>query len=610
MHHSILFELASIVVLGVGAQWVAWRFELPSILLLLLIGFAAGPVTGLINPDALLGDLLQPVVSLSVAIILFEGGLSLKIDELREGGVVRNLVSVGLLVTWAISSAAALVFLDLDLALSLLLGAIVVVSGPTVIIPMLRHLRLGGEVGSILKWEGILIDPIGATFAVLVFEAVFVADELQEATISALLGLFETLMVGGVAGVAGAIILTIALRRYWVPDFLESPVTLMLVVAVFDLSDEIIPESGLFAVTVMGLIVANQKDLQLGGIEEFKESVGILLISSLFILLAARLDLEDFEHVGLGSLIFLATLIVVARPITVLVSTWGSQLNWRERVFLAWMAPRGIVAAAVASIFALDLEEVGHPDAERLVPLTFLVIVGTVAFYALTTQFVARRLKLVRPQPQGVLIAGAHSWARNVASALQNNGIEVLIVDTNPSNIALAEIRNLPNFRENILTQRCLEEAEVCGVGRLMALTSNDEVNSLAALQFTELFGRQEVYRLPANIAADKTTRFRYGRTLFNEEMTHQHITSLFNAGATLEKTDLESEADITDFQRQLAAGNRIPLFSISNGTLNIITADNPIVPRIGQRIIYLTDPTAGNTEVETQSPGGQISRV
>jgi NhaP-type Na+/H+ or K+/H+ antiporter len=296
MVEHILLSLASIIVLGIGAEWLAWRLRLPSILLLLIFGIVVGPVTGFLNPDALFGDLLLPVVSIAVAIILFEGGLNLRISELRQvGGVVRNLITIGVLVTWLIGAGAAHFLLGLNFALALLLGAILVVSGPTVIMPLLRHLRPSGQVGSILKWEGIVIDPIGAILAVLVFEAIL-AGGFREAAAVTVIGLLKTILIGGGIGMLGAMIMVLLLRRFWIPDFLHGAVSLTLVIAVFAGSNLLQTDSGLLAATVMGIYLANQRTVSVRHIVRFKENLRVLLISGLFILLAARLQVS---HLGL-----------------------------------------------------------------------------------------------------------------------------------------------------------------------------------------------------------------------------------------------------------------------------------------------------------------------
>lgn len=591
----MLFGLISIIILGIGAELLAWRLHLPSILLLLVFGFVAGPVTGLLNPDALFGDLLLPIVSLAVAIILFEGGLNLRLTELRKiGGVVRNLVTVGILVSWLIGSAAAYYILNLDLPLSILLGAILVVTGPTVIMPLLRYLRPGGQVASILKWEGIIIDPIGAILAVLIFE-IIVAGGFQGVTAVVGISLLATLLVGIVTGILGAIILVLLMRSYWIPDFLHSAVTLAMVIAVFTVSDIFQPESGLLAATVMGITLANQKTVAIRHIIEFKENLRVLLISSLFILLASRLQVSNLSQVGIISLAFLGVLIFIARPLAVALSTLRSKLNWRERLFLSSLAPRGIVAAAISSVFALQLQDAGYAQAELLVPFTFVVVAGTVAIYGLSASPIARGLKVAEPDPQGVLIVGGHNWARAIASALQTEGYKVLIVDANWANISAARMDGLQTFYANILSQYAIDEIELGGIGRLLALTYDDEFNSLAVLQFVNVFGRSESYQLISDSEQSDTkkvvSRHLHGRILFGQGVSYTELSKRFFKGATMKATTLSSEFDYAAFQAH-HGDSAIPLFLIDNsGKLKMFTADTPLKPRPEQKIISIVDP-------------------
>jgi NhaP-type Na+/H+ or K+/H+ antiporter len=492
----LLVGLTSILVLGIGAQWLAWRSGFPAILLLLLFGLLIGPVFGLLRPDALFGPLLPPIVALSVAVILFEGGLSLNVADLPHvGSVVRNLLSVGMLMTWLISAGAAYFILGFGVALAALLGAVLVVTGPTVIGPLLMHVRPAGRLGPILRWEGIVIDPIGAILAVLVFEAIL-TDEVQEAGVMVALVVVKTVLIGGLVGLPGAGTLILLFKRFWVPDYLHNPVALLLVVSSFTVTNLQQEEAGLLTVTVMGIILANQQIVPVKHVIEFKESLGILLISSLFILLAARIQLSDFANLGVRSLLFLAVLMLLARPAAVALATLRSDLNWRERLFLAWLAPRGIVAASVSSVFALRLMERGYPAAESLVPVTFLVIIGTVAIYSLSAGPLARWLDLAKPHPQGVLIVGAHSWARTIAKVLQTGGYPVLVADTNWGNIAAARLAGLPAYYGSTVALEAPERMNLDGIGRLLALTSNDEVNALAAMRFAEFFSRAETYQL------------------------------------------------------------------------------------------------------------------
>lgn len=597
MTEHLLIGLASIIVLGVGAQWVAWWLHVPAILLLLLCGLVAGPLTGLLNPDALMGDLLLPVVSISVAIILFEGGLTLRMYELPQiGRVLRNLVSVGALVTWAISAGAAKLCLGLDWALSVLLGAILIVSGPTVIGPLLLYVRPIGQVGPILRWEGIVIDPIGAMLAVLVFEAIL-SGELRHATTAFGFGVgaILTIVIGSGLGLGGAGVLTLLLKRYWIPDFLQNPVTLMVLISIFSAANMVQAEAGLYAVTVMGIALANQKSVSVRHIIEFKENLRVVLLSSVFILLAARVQLNAVTAIGFGGLVFLAVLIVLARPAAVAVSTWGSDLTWREKAFLAWIAPRGIVAAAVSSVFALRLTEAGYPQAERFVAVTFLVIIGTVAVYSVTASALARKLALSTPHPQGVLIVGAHRWAREIATAIKDAGYQVLLVDTNWDNISAARMAGLPTHYGSILAEDAHAHLELGGIGRLLALTPNDGTNTLAALHFAELFGRAEVYQLPTKRESPALRgappHHLRGRLLFEPGLTYLGLTEQFETGAVVRKTRLTPEFDYKDFQERYGT-TATPLFvSDENGRLEVCTTDPSTPPRAGQTVISLVYP-------------------
>ncbi|RMF05096.1 MAG: hypothetical protein D6768_01755 [Chloroflexi bacterium] len=593
MSEEILVGIALILGLGIASQWLAWKLHLPSILVLLLAGFTAGPVTHWLNPDELLGDLLFPVVSISVAIILFEGGLSLKRSEIETTGhTVRNLVTVGAAVTWVIAAAGAYFILQLPIYLALLFGAILIVTGPTVIIPLLRHVRAVGHLSAIAKWEGIVIDPIGAILAVLVFEGI-VAAELQTATTTIVISLIQTVLVGVLLAAIGAYGLAFVLRRYWVPDYLQSAVALTLVVAAFTASNFFQQESGLLTVTLMGIILANQKELNLKPIIEFKENLGVLLLSALFIILSARLRLEELGHIGVQSLLFLALLIFVARPISVWVSTLGSDLKWNEKLFLMWMAPRGIVAAAVTSVFALELaEKAGIVEAELMVPEIFLVIVGTVTVYGLSAAPLGRWLGVARPNPQGNLIVGAHRWARMLAQALQDEGFTVFLIDSNHKRVTEAKLAGLPAMNTNVLSETLHEKLDLGHFGRLLALTSNDEVNALSTLHFAEVFGRANVYQLHPRETESSLREIvpmpLRGRLLFNGNVTCDKLTHMFETGTVVKRTVLSDQFGYAQF-KELHGDSAIPLFLIDeSGTLNIFTVDNQPAPRSGHILISL----------------------
>ncbi|MBN1591410.1 MAG: cation:proton antiporter [Pirellulales bacterium] len=590
---TVLIGLTAILVLGIGIQWLAWRIRLPSILLLLLAGLLAGPVTGRLNPDALFGDLLLPIVSISVGLILFEGGLSLRIRELREvGSTVVGLISIGVMVTWLLASTGAWLLLDFSPGEAVLLGAILVVTGPTVIGPLLRQIRPVGRVGPVAKWEGIVIDPVGAVLAVLVFRAIETTQAVgfYGAVGEAAVHLAGTVAVGVLAAVVAGGLVLVCLRRHWIPDFLESSVLLMVVVATFTASNLVEHESGLLAVTLLGIVLANQKWVSIEHLVEFKENLRVLLISSLFIVLAARIPQTAAAELNWQAFVFVGLLIFVVRPVAVALATIRSGLGWKERVFLSWMAPRGIVAASVASVFSLQL----HEPNESLVTMTFLVILVTVLVYGLGAPLLARRLGLAVANPQGLVIAGAHSLARSIAKTLGELDFAVLLVDLNRSNIHAARLEGLKTCYGSILSERVVDEMDLGGMGRFLAMTPNNEVNSLATRWFATVFDRASIYQLalprPQGARAETAPRHLPGRLLFDASATYGALQSRLAWGAVITKTRLTEKFDYEAFQ-ELHGQQALPLFVVrENGTLAICTAEDQLVPKSGETVISIVD--------------------
>ena len=590
---SNLIGLTSILLLGIGAQWIAWRVKFPSILLLLLFGFIAGPVTGFLNPSELLGNFLYPFVSVSVAVILFEGGLTLRIKELRTiGKTVLSLVTIGVLVTWAISTAAAYFLLNLSFQVSLLLGSILVVTGPTVIGPLLRHIKPVGKSANVLKWEGIVIDPIGVLLAVVVFDAILIG-KLQEAGTVVMLGIAKTLVFGSLIGIGFAWLLLVLIRKYWIPDYLQETVTLATVVAAFLISDLIQKESGLVAATLMGIMLDNQKLVAVKHIAEFKENLRILIISSLFIILAAQIDIESIKQLSFNSITFLLVLIFLARPLSVFISTYRSGLKLNEKIFLSWMAPRGIVAAAISSIFALELSKAGMVQTDLLVPIVFIVIVGTVLIYGITAMPLARWLKLSQTEPQGVLFVGAHPWAVEMANHLKSKGFHVAMIDTNRNSINKAKMQGLPAYNGNVMSSNVIDNVDLSGIGRMVALTSNDEANSLGVLHLEDLFSREELYQLPTVDGQkpenkNKRPQHLHGRFLFGNNYNFYHINKLYQEGYVIKTTRLTNEFDYQAFKAYYD-NSLIPMFIIKeNKKLIPVTTDFKIDPKPGDSIIAM----------------------
>ena len=572
-------------------------------LLSLWAGFLAGPVTGFLPQDALQGEWLFPFVSLSVGIILFEGGLTLRFDEFREvGKAVVNLITVGVAVTGALGAIGAHYLAGFSWEVAIVLGALLTVTGPTVVLPLLRHVRPAGRVGTVAKWEGITIDPIGAILAVLVLESVILLREPDEAlgahtTVWGALveGIAYEVVVGvGVAALSAALLIVLLQRRL-VPDWLQNPVALMVVIAAFAIANTLKEEAGLLEATLLGIFMANQPYVSVRRIVEFKEDLRVLLISLLFIVLAARLEPSAFEvMLAPGPLLFLALLMLVVRPLAVALSSWRTGLDWKEQAFLAWLAPRGIVAAAVASLFSFRLEEFFPAEAERIVPVVFLIIVGTVAVYGLTIAPVARWLGLAQPDPQGILFVGAQPWVRRVAKTLQDLGVRVLLIDANARNVRLARRGGLPAQRTNILAEGVIDDLELSGIGRLLAVTPNDEVNALAALHFAEVFESDEVYQLPmraenGSTAASEIPRHLRGRPLFATDATYTSLDERFDAGARIRVLRLGEE---TGWLREAADDETFsPLFLVRGEKVRVYAEDAEITPQVGDILVALIDP-------------------
>lgn len=492
----LIAKLALIGVLGAAAQWLAWRARLPAIVLLLAAGFIAGPVTGALDPASDFGDLLRPLVALAVALILFEGGLSLRFAELRETSVaVRRLVTLGALIAFALGAMAAHYLAGLSWPSALVLGAILVVTGPTVVMPLLRHARLQPRAASLLRWEAILADPVGALLAVLVFEVVLVlrtdlaADQL-------------VLMVGGAAlwaGIGGyglGKLLVLAFIRGKIPEFLKVPVVVAVVLATYAVSGMILEESGLLTVTVLGVTLGNSRIASLTELRRFNEFITVLLVSGVFIILTATLDLATLAALGPRDGLFLAALLFAVRPAAVLLSTAFSGVPIRERLLAAWIAPRGVVAVAVSGLFAVALVEQGIADGQRLVALTFAVVMLTVVVHGFTLGPLARLLKLGATGPEGVIIVGGSPWSTALAEQLKALELPVLIVDRNWNHLREARGHGIDVYYGEILSELAEQHLDFNRYGYLVAATDNDDYNALLCTDFGPEFGRGNVFQI------------------------------------------------------------------------------------------------------------------
>lgn len=565
-----LDNLSLLVLVGlvsIACQWLAWRIRLPAILPLLIAGLLLGPGFGIIDPDALFGELLFPLVVLSVAIILFEGSLTLRFSDLKNHGkMVRNLVTVGALVTWLIVTPSAHYFLDFSWQMAFLFGAIIVVTGPTVIVPMLRTVRPNANLANILRWEGIVIDPIGALLAVLVYEYVISAQ--ATAFIHTLQTFGLTLVVGFGMGAAGGYGLGTAMLRNWIPHYLQNTAVLTLMLGFYAISNHIAEESGLLTVTVMGIWLANMKNVDVDGIIEFKETLSVLLISALFILLAARIDFYEIAQLGWGVTWVLVVIIFVARPISVIISSWKTPLTWREIALLSWIAPRGIVAAAVSALFAFKLVEAGYTQAEKIVPMVFLVIITTVVIQSLTAKTVAKLLGVRAPAPQGLLIFGANSFARALALELINREIFVKLADTNWDNIRDARMQNIPTYYGNPASEHAHLTLDLTTVRTVLVLSPYRQLNPIVAYDYENILGKENVLGL-ANTEKETKTNRKLAEDeakksiLFGDGITYGKLASLMAKNAQIKTTPLTENFTFENYLDNYGT-RALPLLAIS----------------------------------------------
>ena len=584
--------LAGMLMIGFLAQWLAWRVKLPAILFLLLAGIVLGPVSGVLDPDRLLGSLLFPTVSLAVALILFEGSLTLRFHELPGiGHVVRGLVSYGAVTALLLLALAAHLVAGLSWSIALLFGALACVTGPTVIAPMLRTLRPNARIANTLRWEGIVIDPLGALFAVLIFEAIVSRQEGHT------IGIFvATIGCGAVIGALSAWLTGFLLRRQLIPEYLQNYAVLAAVLFAFSISNVITHESGLLAVTIMGIALGNMRGVHIDDILDFKESLTTVLVSVLFILLAARLHwpLPD-GMLGAGIALFAIAQLVV-RPLTVLLSSLGSALSWRERALIGWVAPRGIVAASVSALFALRLNALGVAGAGALVPLVFILIIGTVVLQSATARPLAKWLKVAEPEPRGLLIFGSDEVARAIGKALDEAGFRVMLADDDWDGIRQARMDGLPTFFGNPASPHAERHLDLTGIGRLLAVSTHRERNSLACVHYRQEFGRDKVYRLRNLTPQESTDRAALSGTLlapplFDEEMTHGRFAEMLEQGWRIKSTKLSTTFDWPHFIEQHGS-NTVLMFGVEEkGALRVASTKRELEPKPGWTVIALVPP-------------------
>lgn len=564
--------LSGVLALGIGAQWLAWYLKQPSILFLLLIGILIGPVLHYFDPDVVLGELMFPFISLGVAIILFEGSLTLEFDEIKQHGkVVQMLVSVGVLITIAIVALSTFLLFNVDPLIALLFGSLVCVTGPTVIVPLLRSVRPNKTISNILKWEGIIIDPIGAIAVVLVYEYIISGGEANSVLLFG-----KIVILASFLGLAGAYILAFLMRKHMIPEFLRNVFTLAYVLLLFTVSNHLEHESGLLTVTVLGVALANWPKFPRDNILEFNESLTVLLISVLFIVLAARVELDSLISVGFSGLVLLAVVMFIARPLAVWASSMGSNLKTSEKLMISWIGPRGIVAAAISSLFAIRLQEYDIQGVELLVPLVFMVIIGTVLIQGLGAKMVGNLLGVREPATNGILIVGSNPVALLIATSLKEQGFDVVVAHNNYTNIAKARMSGLRTYFGNPVSDHADHHLDLIGLGHLFAMSMDKELNTLSEIHYRHEFGEQKIYRLKFSDEKVKSERDdkqgNYSsQWLFGKDVTYTKMASMLSKKARIKITNITDSYSYTQYK----ADNKqfVPLYTLDKeGKLHVIT--------------------------------------
>lgn len=605
MHDNLTLVLVLVVVLGIGAQWLAWRLHQPTIVLLLITGLLAGPVFGWLHPSRDFGALLHPIIRLGVAVILFEGGLNLHLHELREAATgVKRLVSFGVVLGWALGSLAAHLIGALSWPVSLVFGAITVVTGPTVIMPLLRHARLNRRPASYLKWEGIINDPLGALLAVVVFQY-FISSGEQAPFPAVVAGLALALAAAAALGVGSGLLLATALGRGYVPEFLKGPVLLAAVLLIYLVANQIQAEAGLLAATVFGVTLGNRRLASIGEIRRHKEYMTVLLVSAVFVVLTADLDPAVLGHLEWRSGLLIAALVFAVRPAVVLLATWRAGMSWQERALVAWIAPRGIVAAAVAAVFAPEMVAHGYADAAVLVPLVFGLILVTVVLHGLSIRRLALWLGLASVQRNGVLIVGASPWGVELARVLQGLKVPVLMADQSWDRLKPARLSGVRVSFGELLSESAEESLELNDIGCLLAATYNDAYNALVCTRFVPELGRSRVFQLRLHGGDEDDPRALpptlRGQIVFEEGATYEELMRRHYQGWRFQKTRLTETYDYDALRRDCPGGALIMLVVREDGAVVFESARAPLKPRAGETVVcYLPE-----AERSSSSPTG-----
>ncbi|MBW4022084.1 MAG: sodium:proton antiporter [Proteobacteria bacterium] len=562
-----------IIVGGVAAQWLAWRFRLPAIVLLLAVGLLAGPVFEVIHPSRAMAGTLGPMVGLAVCIVVFEGGLALNLRELRAAGEgVLRLTVVALPISFVLGTVAARACTGMSWGAATLYGAITVVTGPTVILPLLRHTRLDRRAASFLKWEAIVNDPVGALLAAVVLDVATTKGGGVEAVGAS--------VVAGAAlavalGAGAAFLVRFLFTRDLMPEPLKTPVLLALAMGVYVLGNLSLSEAGLIASTVFGVALANLRVPGLAELRRFKEALVVLIVSALFITLAADLDRHVLTQLSWPLIGLTTAMLILVRPAAIGLATVRSGLTWQERAITGWIAPRGIVAAAVAGVAGLRMQSAGIHGANLIMPAVFALITATVILHGFSLGPLARRLKLRLGATPGLAIVGASDWSTDLAACLHQAGVGVLLVDTYPGALKPARALGLPVLQAELLSDHGEEALESRAIDWVLAATPNDIYNGLVCARLGPDLGRERVFQTGPSGGLDPhrwVSRDWRGKVLGAPPWEASSLSSRYAAGWRFAAITLQ-EAALPD--------GRVPLIHVRHGAISLVSVEDEATPKV-----------------------------
>ena len=576
-HHvsnMLPFKIALIGILGIGAQWLAWKLQRPAIVLMAIAGLIFGPLiswlltlnipaqlTGTLDlfrldPIHDFGDLYRPMIGLAVAIILFEGGMTLRFKYLGDARkAVIRMVLLASPIAWLLGTCAAHYIVGLAWDISAMVGGLFVVTGPTVIMPLLRQAHLKSRPANVLKWEGIVNDPLGALFAVGGYE--FIRFSQTEASMYLVFGkLTFAALFGTVMGIISGYGLAWSFRKGHIPEYLKAPILLAWILAIFVMANTMAAETGLLAVTALGMTMANTKFASMVELHRFKENIAIILVSGVFVILTATLTPEILVEMVKEWRVaaFVLTMMIFVRPIAVMLSTLWSGLNWKESLLISFIAPRGVVAVAVAGLFAAELTAIGRTDGALFVPLAFALVFATVLFAGFFIGPLSKALGLASGGGDGVMIVGANPWSLGLAKALKEMDVKVLVADTNWRRLRGARLEGHSTFYGEVLSENADYSLDHSAFNHLIAATPNDAYNALVCVEFAPELGRHRVFQVTSGDNdeedADTIAFTSRGRTLTSRGRSFDSLTRDWWGGWRFRSTTLSEEYTLDDLYK------------------------------------------------------------